>query len=158
MKWKTYKYHYRTFEVNEKGQVRNEAGTIIKGTLHKNGFRVLNLRLMGLGEQKISRGLILHRIVAECWVENPESKPFVIHKDGNLLNNKAKNLEWATPTEKLDHQKRLGRYGSAKLDTKEVLKIKRLLVKNKKPVSEIARDFQVSHTQIHRIKKGVNWQ
>jgi predicted DNA-binding protein YlxM (UPF0122 family) len=75
-----------------------------------------------------------------------------------LLNNKAKNLEWVTPAEKLDHQKHLGRYGNAKLGTKEVLQIKRLLIKNDKPINEIARDFDVSHTQIHRIKKGVNWQ
>jgi HNH endonuclease len=158
MKWKKYHYHYRVFEVNEKGQVRNEFGTMVTGTLHPNGFRVLNLRLMSNTEQKISKSLILHRIVAECFIENPESKPYVIHKDGNLLNNAAKNLAWVTPSEKLDHQKHLGRYGNAKLGTKEVLKIKRLLAKNEMPVSEIAKDFHVSHTQIHRIKKGENWQ
>jgi HNH endonuclease len=131
---------------------------MVTGTMHKNGFRVLNLRLMSDKEHRISKSLILHRIVAECFIENPESKPYVIHKDGNLLNNAVKNLAWATPSEKLDHQKHLGRYGNAKLGTKEVLKIKRLLAKNDKPINEIAKDFQVSHTQIHRIKKGENWQ
>lgn len=158
MKWKKYNYHYRTFEVSEKGQVRNEAGVILKGTLHKNGFRILNLRLMGDREQKFHKSLLVHRIVAECWVENPDSKPYVIHLDGNLLNNKAKNLEWATPSEKMDHQKKMGRHGKPKLSTKEVLQIKRLLIKKEKPINEIARDFHVSHTQIHRIKKGENWQ
>ena len=114
MKWKKYNYHYRTFEVNEKGQVRNEAGTIVKGTMHKNGFRVLNLRLMSDKEHKISKSLILHRIVAECWIENPDAKPYVIHKDGDLLNNAVKNLEWATPSEKMNHQRNMGRYGNAK--------------------------------------------
>ena len=55
------------------------------------------------------------------------------------------------------HQKKLGRYGNSKLTTKEVLQIKRLLNKKDTPIVEIAREFNVSHTQIQRIKKGENW-
>ncbi len=158
MKWKIYKYFYRTFEVSEKGQVRNERGVILKGTMHQNGFRTINLHLIGERDEKINKSLLIHRLVAECWIENPELKPYVIHKDGNLLNNKAENLEWATPDEKIAHQQKLGKHGNTKLSTKEVLQIKRLLSKKEKSINDIARNYNVSHTQIHRINKGENWQ
>ena len=158
MNWKKYKFHYRTFEVNEKGRIRNESGKILKGTLHRNGFRSINLRLKGERELIIYQSLLIHRVVAECFVENPENKPFVIHEDGNLLNNKAKNLQWATQEEKLQHQKEIGRYGNNKLSTKDAMQIKRLLNKKEQTINHIAKEFNVSHTQIHRIKKGENWQ
>jgi hypothetical protein len=157
MLWKKYKYLYRTFEVNEKGQIKNERGLILKGSLHKNGFRILNCRFEGERDTVIHKGLLVHQMVAQCWIENPMQKPFVIHKDGNLLNNKVENLEWATLNEKIEHQKQMGKHGNAKLTTKEVLQIKRSLKKGDKAINTIARDFNVSHTQIHRIKSGANW-
>ena len=157
MEWKKYKFWYRTFEVNEKGKMRNENGIILRGSKHRNGFLLINMRLKDDKGEITYKGLLIHHVVAECWIENPESKPYVIHKDGNLLNNKADNLEWATPSEKIMHQKKLGRHGNSKLTTKEVLQIKRLLNKKDTPIVEIAREFNVSHTQIQRIKKGENW-
>lgn len=157
VEWKKYKFWYRTFEVSEKGKIRNERGVILRGSKHPNGFLTLNLRLKDDKGVITNKGLIFHQVIAGCWIENPESKPYVIHKDGDLLNNRAENLEWATPSEKIMHQKKLGRYGNAKLSTKEVLKIKRLLNKKETPIIDIAREFNVSHTQIQRIKRGENW-
>lgn len=36
----------------------------------------------------------VHRLVAECWLDNPNNLPQINHKDENKKNNKLDNLEW----------------------------------------------------------------
>lgn len=50
----------------------------------------------------------LHRLVATYFIPNIENKIEVNHIDGNKANNKAGNLEWATPSENTIHAHKIG--------------------------------------------------
>lgn len=50
---------------------------------------------IGLGGRK-GRAYQLHRLLAECFIPNPNNYPVVNHKDGNKGNCSISNLEWCT--------------------------------------------------------------
>ncbi|AIW03342.1 HNH homing endonuclease [Bacillus phage Mater] len=94
--WKTYIGNY---EMNELGQLRNsKTGRILKPKISNKGYVVYGISLEGK-----YKDVSAHRAVATLFVDNPEGKPVVNHKDGNKQNNCYTNLEWATNSENTVH-------------------------------------------------------
>jgi hypothetical protein len=83
---------------------RTKEGTrILKGAMRifgcsKNGYS--QIILFKNGGKKI---FLVHRLVAEHFIDNPENKKQVNHKDGNKKNNLFENLEWVSASENSIH-------------------------------------------------------
>ena len=98
-RWKSIK-GYSSYEISDYGRIRKNNG-FIKSTINSlSGYEYVSL-INDRGERK---NLKVHRLVAYAFCEGrTEEKSEVNHKDGNILNNKASNLEWCTPSENLIH-------------------------------------------------------
>ena len=91
-------------------------GKIIRLNQRPNGYIIVDLHLNG----NVKRCLV-HRLVTEAFIENPEHKNYINHKDCILHHNNVENLEWCTQSEnikyaydigrkKAPHQKKVGQY------------------------------------------------
>lgn len=91
--WKEVK-NYEKYEVNTNGEIRNKkTKKILKPEITKK-WGYLRVRLY-LDNSK-SKHELVHRIVANTFLDNPNNFPEINHKDENKTNNCVSNLEWCT--------------------------------------------------------------
>ena len=85
------------------GRFGQDSHNVYKGKLipvwqTSNGYYRITLNREG----KKSNHLV-HRLVANAFLENPKSKETVNHKNGIKADNRLENLEWATRSEQIIH-------------------------------------------------------
>ena len=97
--WKDIKGYENLYQVSSLGRVKslrdnkgNYREKILKPCPNKIGYNYINLCKDG----KIKKCLV-HRLVAQSFIENLNNYTQVNHKDENKQNNYADNLEWCTP-------------------------------------------------------------
>lgn len=94
----------RTFEYIGKNQfcefktIKKHKEMIIKQSINGSGYYQVCLR-----KENKKKNLLVHRLIAEAFIPNPDNKPTINHIDGNTLNNSLNNLEWATMKEQQYH-------------------------------------------------------
>jgi hypothetical protein len=80
---------YTQLYPNGKEQLRHIKGSILKFETNNTGY--LAIQLYDRGKRK---RYLVHRLVAEAFIPNPNNLPEVNHKDECKTNNRADNLEW----------------------------------------------------------------
>jgi len=110
--WKSVVGFEGRYEVSSEGRFKALARDIIYKDGRKGKLKEMMLRgsvgshgyLMVTFDSKTK--CLAHRVVAEAFLGVQKFRVTVNHKDGNKLNNRIDNLEWATYGENNDHARR----------------------------------------------------
>lgn len=150
---------YYGYIVYDNGDVYNKFNKKLKPN-NVHGYHQLDLRI-----NKKRKQMFVHRLVAECFIENKDNKPCINHINGIKTDNNVENLEWCTHKENQFHAYSTGlnsiRYGEnsngAKLKQEEVSQIRKLYLTGDYTHRELGILFNVSHTLIGYIIRNKIW-
>lgn len=83
---------FERYEADSDGYVVNrKTGRELHGAKQRSGYIHVELQTDDGPKQ-----MLMHRVVALAFIDNPDALPFVNHKDEDPGNNRADNLEWCT--------------------------------------------------------------
>ena len=92
------------YSISDEGIIKNIlTGKELKQHCSKDGYLYTTIYV----ESK-PKSCRVHRLVANAFIPNPENKPYVNHINGKKNDNRAENLEWATPSENTQHAVDMG--------------------------------------------------
>lgn len=106
----------KNYYVNSLGEVfsyrlSNQKWKKIKPRKCTNGYYTVSIN---------GKDTLIHRIVAKAFLENPENKPCVNHKNSIISDNSLENLEWCTYSENTLHSWGKGRMEGNRKITKNI--------------------------------------
>jgi hypothetical protein len=135
----------KKYYVSNLGRFKNSYGTIMENyKVNDNGYIRVYI---------YKKTFLLHRLVAFTFLENQENKETVNHKDGNKLNNKVDNLEFATNKEQQKHkfENNLGNNFTRKIKQYD---LNWNLIKEHTSISLAAKEMNISKSSIQGVLFG----
>lgn len=154
--WKDIPGFEGRYQVSNLGNVRNTAkNCAVKCSQLKHGYMKVELRLNKTVAQKL-----VHRLVAEAFIPNPENKPEVNHIHGNKQDNRASQLEWCTVSENLKHSFALGfhkaRIGKENELSRKVIQLTKIgtIVKVWDSIMDVQRQLKINNANVSNVALG----
>ncbi len=146
------------------GHVQTFQSTELRGSLNSSGYPVVHLRdTIG----KRNKTILVHRLVAIAFIENPNGKRNINHRDFDILNAAVANLEWCTQAENLAYSMAHGRMPndhwrgkrtpSALLSDATVAEIRAAHSCGDVSLGKLSQRFKVSKRTIGRIVNGESY-
>lgn len=140
--------------------VSSENGTrFLKGRVLKqwdSGTGYLNVKIPINGKQYSK---LVHRLVAQTFIPNPDSLPEVNHKDNDRANNHVDNLEFCTRSYNMKYKEKFG------ISNTEILghplfaiELATLKVTHFQSQNEASRVLGISVSSINMVIKGIRKQ
>lgn len=164
--WKTVN-GFENYEISNYGRLkvnlkfrkyRDYNSRILKPAPDKDGY--FRTCLSSNNQKKMK---IIHRLVAEHFIENENNYPVVNHINGIKTDNHYKNLEWCTVRHNNIHAIKLGLKKPLKWENHNLvkLKIKDVLDIRENPDNlyqwQLAMVYNISQTQVSRILRKTRW-
>ena len=158
---------YSRYICSDKGDIysktKNKDMYLLKQYKKPDGYLAITLWNDDVLGKKKRKTFLVHRIVAETFIPNPENKPTVNHIDGNKENNNINNLEWATFREQEVHSfntglnyARRGEQANRAEVTWDIVHY----IRNNYPdisVAQLSKNFNITPIAIYKILYNENW-
>lgn len=163
--WKIYPdFANGKYRVSSEGRIKviykNGSTKILKANVTPFGYLRIQLCYAVGPRTLLHKNIFVHRLVAACFIPNPDGKKHVNHKNSNRIDCRVENLEWASRSENMKHafsegfKTHVGENNTrAKLTNEQVTEIFNM----EGTLSEIAKKYNLGTSAVHRIKKGVSW-
>lgn len=136
------------YAVSREGIVKNiNTNKIIKPRVSYMGYYTVGL----YDNERNHKTKLVHRLVAETFIPNPENKPQVNHIDANKFNNHIDNLEWNTPSENTIHGYKLN-LGNANIPA-YVYDLEKKTKYKARSIKEVCNIVKVHKTTIYSLMK-----
>lgn len=126
---------------------------------HQNKLGYTTVPLFELGARSYH---LVHRLVAQAFIPNPDNLPFACHKDDDPSNNCVENLFWGTQLDNMQDKVRKGRQSAGADHGRSVLTNDQVNYIRAYPrywgsQTELARQFGVRQSIISGIVLGKTW-
>ena len=97
--WKEIEGTNGMYQVSNLGNVKSftriKKGGLLKPGRYSNGYLFVHFA-KDTDKKGERHSYLIHRLVAQAFLPNPDGLPQVNHKDENKTNNRVDNLEWCT--------------------------------------------------------------
>ena len=103
-KWVDFEWCDMKYRISNMGRIMSYCGTVQRLMKpQQNQYGEVQVVLVAT-DREMPHNIMVGKEVAKRFVPNPEGFNYIRYKDGNKLNCKASNIEWAKQTEKMEAQ------------------------------------------------------
>ena len=89
---------WERYQCDTNGVVYGKSGKPLRPNVNYKGYKYIVF--CDGGKMKT---MMVHRVIASTFIDNPNNLPIINHVDGNKLNNNVDNLEWTTLSGNMRH-------------------------------------------------------
>lgn len=160
--WRDIKGYENLYQVSNKGKVKS-LGKFIDNKYGSKTFRKEKILkpqnigkgylFVGLSKEGIRKLFLVHRLVAQAFLPNPDNLPQCNHLDENKHNNCVNNLSWLTSKENINYGSRTEKC-STQIKCLDLETNKETIFPS---INEAARQMNVNMGSIwHKLYRGKN--